>query len=132
MSRATRRFVPALLCPLALALLFLPTVAAQERDPLPEVRQRLAVEAQRVEKEFEEGRRYAYQVARTEPSKAVAKLKALLETLERDKALKADRREILLFTLKYDLKRFDAQAADARNSRLNEAANRAVAADSRR
>ncbi|MFO0929835.1 MAG: hypothetical protein U0736_22890 [Gemmataceae bacterium] len=81
---------------------------AGEPDLLDGVKERLKIEAQRVEREFAEGRAAAYRLVRTErprPDAAVEKLEALLAMVRTDTALDAKRRELLLVTLRYDLDR---------------------------
>src|SRR5438874_2426051 len=95
----TRRAVLPLLCSLALGLVCAAPATAQDAsDPLPEARQRLAVEAQRVEKEFSAGRLSAYRLVQSDPGKvvqAVERIYTLLALLERDTALKPERRTLL-------------------------------------
>ena len=102
----------------ALALLALPCfAAAQSRDPLPDVRARLEVEAQRVERMVKNGRDYAYRIVRSDPANLGAardKIRSLIAAVEDDKALKPDRRTAVLRSLKTDLTTLAALAADRR------------------
>ncbi len=105
---------------------------AQENvDPLDRVRQLKAVEAQRVEKEFREGREYAYKVVATDLEKAVDRIKELIGMLDRDESLTPTRRDQLLRTLKRDVPYLQAIAGE-RRARTNEAIARATQIDLRR
>src|SRR5260370_24425658 len=78
MSNATRyRTWVALLA--ALLALSGGAARAQEADPQERLRQLREVEAQRVEKEFKEGRDYAYRAIRTNPTRAFDRIQTLLE-----------------------------------------------------
>jgi hypothetical protein len=121
---------------LVLALSLLPTTLwAREPDPLPDARARMAVEAQRVEKEFTEGRALAYKLVRTDQPDAVtavAKLHTLLTLVREDTSLQPARREVLLVTLKADIDRVKEIAADRRRVLLPAEATRTVREDMRR
>lgn len=109
-----------------LLALALPGVRADEPELLDGVKERLKVEAQRVEREFTDGRAAAYRLVRTDrpkPEQAVEKLEALLAMVRADTALDAKRREVLLVTLRYDLDRVReiANARQAVTTRHNEA-----------
>jgi hypothetical protein len=101
-----------------LALLALPVcAAAQSRDPLPNARARLEVEAQRVEQMVRNGRDYAYRIVRSDPANLGAardKIRTLIAAVEDDKALKPERRSAVLRALKTDLTTLAAVAADRR------------------
>ncbi len=128
MSTTSRRW--ALLC--AAVLCLAGRAAAQEdADPLDRVRQLRAVESQRIEKEFREGREYAYRVVGSDLEKAVGRIKDLLALLEKDQALDAVRRDQLVRTLKRDIPYLQAIAAE-RRSRTTEALARATQIDIRR
>jgi len=91
---------------LGLALALLPAVRAADKDLLDDAKSRLKAEAQRVEKEFTEGRAVAYRLVRADGSKlleAIDKQRGLLEMVRKDTALETKRREQLIVTLKYDI-----------------------------
>jgi hypothetical protein len=113
MSAAIRRIVPVALCIVSLGLLAGP-VAAQSRDPLPDVRERLKIEAQRVEKEISDGRMRAYRLLRTNPNDAYGIIKGLIGTLRRDTSLTEERRETLVKTLERDIDNLRALAGARR------------------
>ncbi|HZY88627.1 MAG TPA: hypothetical protein VFE78_27640 [Gemmataceae bacterium] len=123
----------------ALALLALPLFAAapaagQSRDPLPDVRARHAVEAQRVEQMVKNGRDYAYRIVRSDPSNLGAardKIRTLIAAVEDDKALKPERRSAVLRSLKNDLTTLAAVATD-RRPRAEFTLPRQIQADVRR
>jgi len=88
-------------------------------DPLPDVKARLAVEAQRIEREFTEGRSMAYKLVRSDSPRLVAavdKLEALLALVQGDNALAPKRREVLIVTLKYDLSKVREIAGERRRA----------------
>jgi hypothetical protein len=102
MGAAIRRIMPLALSVTTLILLAA-SAAAQTRDPLPEVRERLKIEAQRVEKEVQDGRMRAYRLIRSDPEEANNILKNLLATLEKDTALSEARRKAMKEALKRDI-----------------------------
>jgi hypothetical protein len=132
MSAGCRRS-PALLLSLTLGLSAAPSLAA-DRDPLADARERMAVEAQRVEKVFSERRAAAYKLVRRDSPRlveAVAELHGLLATLRADTALEAKRRETLIVTVKWDLGKVREIAEErTRFARAEDA--RALARDARR
>jgi hypothetical protein len=99
---------------------------AQEADPLDRVRKLREIEAQRVEKEFREGREYAYRVVRTEPTRAFDRIQSLLDIVAADEALDASRRDQLTRTLKRDVSLLRGILAD-RKARNDESTARAAA-----
>jgi hypothetical protein len=102
---------------LALPLFAAGPAAAQSRDPLPDVRARLAVEAQRVEQMVKNGRDYAYRIVRSDPANLGAardRIRSLIVAVEDDKSLRPERRSALLRALKSDLTTLAAAAVDRR------------------
>jgi hypothetical protein len=131
MSAGCRRLLPTLL-----ALTLLPSsapVLAADRDPLSDARARLAIEAQRVEKEFAEGRLAAYKLVRRAAPRLVdslAQLHTLLAMLQADTSLEPTRRKTLIVTIEADLERVKKIAAErSRLARAEEA--RAIAREAR-
>src|SRR5262245_18254067 len=117
------------------AFLAVPSVRAEDRDPLPEVRDRMKVEAQRVEKEFADGRSAAYKLVRNDDPKlaeATEKLHTLLAMVRNDNSLEPRRRAVLIVTLKADLDRVRDIADQRRRftARSDDLPTRAVRADS--
>jgi hypothetical protein len=102
MAAAIRRIIPFALCVTTLAG-FAGAGSAQQRDPLPEVRARLKIEAQRIEKKVQDGRMRAYRLFRNDPEEAIDMLKGLLGTLRDDTSLSEERRKSLVATLQRDL-----------------------------
>src|SRR6185369_14059486 len=88
---------PKRLLPVMLVLgvfLAAPVVWAAERDLLDDVKDRLKLEAQRVEKEFADGRAVAYRLVRSDSPRLVEaseKLQTLLVMVRNDTALEAKR-----------------------------------------
>jgi len=114
MSTARRRLPVLLVLSVFLAA---PVVRAADRDLLDDVKERLKIEAQRVEKEFTDGRAAAYRLVRSDSPRlveATEKLQALLAMVRNDTALEAKRREVLLVTLKFDLEKVKEIAAERR------------------
>jgi hypothetical protein len=105
---------------------------AQEEDPLERARRLREIEAQRVEKEFKEGREYAYRAIRTSTTRALDRIQDLLDLLATDKSLTASRRDQLVRTLKRDQSYLRTIAADRRNREEDAAAARAARAEARR
>jgi hypothetical protein len=104
---------------LALGLVLVGPAGAEDRDPLPEVRGRLKVEAQRVEKRFKEGREKAYRMVRADAARfrdGVEEIYTLLALVRNDTALEPTRRKVLLVTLEADLRRLRAIATERRRA----------------
>ncbi len=128
-TRGGGRFFPIVA---ALCVCLAGRAAAQENvDPLDRVKALRAVEAQRVEKEFNEGRKYAYRVAATDLDKAIDRIKELLAMLDRDESLTVARRDQLVRALKRDIPNLQSLAGEQRN-RTAEAVARATRVDIRR
>jgi hypothetical protein len=102
MAAAIRRIIPLALCVTTLALPAR-SASAQASDPLPEVRERLKIEAQRIEKKVQDGRMRAYRLLRNDPEEAFDVLKGLIGTLRKDTSLSEERRKSLLTVVERDL-----------------------------
>jgi hypothetical protein len=131
MSHMTRHRPWVALCTVLLALSG-GIARAQEDDPLERARRLREVEAQRVEKEFKEGREYAYRAVRTNSTRAFDRIQDLLDLLNADKSLTAARRDQLIRTLKRDQIFLRAIVADRRTREDDAAAARATRAEARR
>jgi len=110
----TRIWLPAVLCVVALPI---GLRADDSRDPLKSVKDRKAIEAQRVEQEFKDNRAAAYALVRSDAPKlaeATQMLDGLLRMVQRDDSLDQKRREVLVVTLKWDLDKVKEIAADRR------------------
>ena len=117
----TRQWWPALLSAAILAggqaSLF-----ADENDPLPAVRDRMKIEAQRLEKEFREERAAAYKLVRSATPRlveATEKLQSLLAMIRKDDSLDEKRRKVLLVTLEWDLDKVKEIAGARRQASTN-------------
>src|SRR5438105_400143 len=120
-----------LLATFALALLSFPVSA----DSLDDVKARLALEVQRVEKEFTEGRAEAYRLVRAASPNyvdAYVKLRSLQTMLESDTALSLTRRQQLIATIKDDLGRVKTIADEKRRMAATEELTRSIKTDIRR
>jgi len=118
----------------AVALLSAPALRAAERDTLDDVKDRMALEAQRVEKEFAEKRAEAYKLVRSaSPSyaDAYAKVRELLSLLRMDTSLDPKRREQLIVTLEWDIGKLKEIAAEHRRSTTSDGIGRAVRSEVR-
>jgi hypothetical protein len=121
-----------------LALLAFSTAPLQaaEKDPLKDTKARMAVEAQRVEREFREERSAAYKLVRSDNPKlveATEKLQTLLAMVRADNSLDTKRREQLIVTLEFDLGEVKKIAADRRRfSRAENDVARAIRSEARR
>jgi hypothetical protein len=102
MAAAIRRIIPFALCVTTLTLLA-GSALAQSDDPLPEARERLKIEAQRVEKEVRDGRMRAYRLIRNDAEEALDVLKGVIGTLRKDTSLPEERRKLLLTVVERDL-----------------------------
>jgi hypothetical protein len=100
---------------------------AQTRDPLPEVRERMKIDAQRVEKEVQDGRMRAYRVLRSNPNEAFELIKGLIGMLREDTKLSEEKRESLILTLKRDITYLRALSGARRVSEPAAEASRAEA-----
>jgi hypothetical protein len=98
MARAIRRNIPFALCVTTLAW-FASGLPAQSSDPLPEVRERLKIEGQRLEKQVQDSRMKAYRLLRSDPEEALD----VLKTLRKDTVLTEERRSSLLGVVERDL-----------------------------
>lgn len=124
MAAAIRRIIPFALCVTTLAP-FAGSASAQERDPLPEVRERLKIEAQRIEKKVQDGRMRAYRLLRSDAEEALNVLKGLIGTLRDDTSLPEERRKSLSATVQRDMGNIRALANVRRTSEPATAAARA-------
>jgi hypothetical protein len=114
-----------------IVLLAAPLAAQQASDPLETVKQRRAVEAQRLERDINDGREAAYRLGRIDSEAAVKRIQLLLEMLEVDDVLTVARRDQLTRTLKRDLTLLKGVAAD-RRAAASEAAARTARDEVRR
>lgn len=112
MSTTIRRIMPIALCVFVLA----GSAAAQSRDRLAEVRERMKIEAQRVEKEIQDGRMRAYRLLRTDPNGAYDIIKGLIGMLRKDTSLSEERNKLLARTLQRDIENLRALASVRRAS----------------
>ncbi len=119
------------------ALLLLSMSVVGAANDLDTVRERLKIEAQRLEQEFADERAAAYKLVRQDNPNldaALEKLRNLLTTVRADTSLDARRREVLIVTLKSDLDRVRGIAGERRRQSLREnetALGRVVATESR-
>lgn len=92
---------------------------AAEPDLLDDVQGRMKIEAQRLEKEFADGRTAAYRLVRSDEPRLVEaseKLQVLLALLRNDTSLEPRRRDLLLVTLRHDLDRIKEIAGERRQA----------------
>lgn len=125
-----RTILPALL---AVGLLAPAAARGDDKDLLATAKARLKVEAERVEKEYKDGRLAAYKLVRRDDPKlveATEKLTELIAVVEKDTSLSAERRKVILVTLKWDLDNVAAEAAKHRRA-ADSATQRAAARDAR-
>jgi hypothetical protein len=112
------------------------SLRATDKDPLPDAKARMKIEAQRVEKEFTDGRALAYKLVRRDdpkPVEATEKLQELLAMVRADTALEAKRRETLIVTLKWDIDNVQKIAGDRRRTtRALDSLPRVIRDDARR
>jgi hypothetical protein len=106
-----------------------PAAAQPAGDVLDAARQRREVEAQRVERRVREGRDYAYRAVRTDPARALERIRTLLDLLTADESLSPARRDLLTRTLNRDVSYLQALAGPGRPA---DAGARTPPADPRR
>jgi hypothetical protein len=123
MAGAIRRIIPVALC-VANLNLFAGLAPAQSSDPLPEVRERLKIEAQRIEKEVQDVRMRAYRLLRSDTEAAQELLKDLIGTLRKDTSLTEERRKALIAALQRDVGNVRALATVRRTTEPAAAAAR--------
>ncbi len=123
MAAAIGRIMPFALC-VATVTLLASTTLAQSNDPLPEVRERLKLEAQRIEKEVQDGRMRAYRLLRSDPEEALDVLKDVISTLRKDTSLSDERRKLLVSVVQRDLGNVRALAGVRRTAEPAAAAAR--------
>jgi hypothetical protein len=107
---------------------------ADEKDPLPAVRDRMKIEAQRVEKVFAEDRAAAYKLVRSDSpklSEAIDKLEALLALIRKDTSLEERRRKVLIVTLEWDLGKVAEIAGERRRSSSSSSLSRETRSSTR-
>jgi len=120
---------------MTVGLLLPSALRAEEKETLDDARARLALEAQRVEREFTEGRAAAYKLIRAaspDSVGAVSRLHALLALVQADTSLEPKRREQLIVTLKWDLARVKEIGDEQRRATLSEELNRSIRSDVRK
>lgn len=86
-----------------------PAFAQDDADLLKEARQRKEIETQKKESEVRQAIKDAAKLAKTQPAKAVEKLKALLTQLDEDTVLEKDKRDSFKRVVKYDLRAYGAE-----------------------
>jgi hypothetical protein len=104
---------------LLFAALLVPAPARAADDILDNYKSRMKVEAERVEKEYKDGRLAAYKlVSRDDPKllDATEKLTTLLAMVQKDRSLSAERRKVIIVTLKWDMDKVAEIAAQRRKS----------------
>jgi hypothetical protein len=128
MSTPTRRSLPLVLC--SLAVLAAGPLAAQDSpDLLDRARRLREVEAQRVEKEFQDARVFAYRLVRSEPGRlatAQARIRDTLGQVQDDTSLDPQRRALLVRTLKWDLDNLGAEVARRSSARAPDRVPQAI------
>ena len=112
MSRANGRIAVTALA----GLLFLGTAGAQSPDPLKDAEARREIAAQQAERDVRDARDEAYQTARSQPSKALERVRGLLTRVDADPNFTDAQRDALTALLKRDLANIQRMADEARNS----------------
>jgi hypothetical protein len=115
MSRANGRIVATVLACLAAGLLLLGRATAGDPDLLKDEAARRKVGAEALERDVRDVRDEAYQTARTQPGKAIERIKGLLKLVEVNPYISDDRRDALTAALNRDLATFQ-KMADAGSS----------------
>jgi hypothetical protein len=129
MSMAHRRLPLAALGSLTLGLLL--AGAARPADPLEDAKQRRELAAQQLESDVRETVREVNELARTNPPKAIARLRELINTLDDDTALTPARRDTLKALAKARIRELESDAS-RRTARAAEDADRFARSGQRR
>jgi hypothetical protein len=108
MSMAHRRLLSAAVCSLAFGLLG--TAIARAGDPLEDAKQRQELAIQQIEADIRQVVREVNDLARSNPQKAIAKLRQLIETIDEDSALSQTRRDTLKSMAKNRIRDLQADA----------------------
>jgi len=103
MSKANGRYAAIVIACLSAAMLFTLSAKADDPDLLKEAEARRAIAAQQAERDVREARDESYQTARTQPAKALERLRGLLLRVDNDPNLTDDQRSALASLLKRDL-----------------------------
>ncbi|HEY7155689.1 MAG TPA: hypothetical protein VH575_17130 [Gemmataceae bacterium] len=111
MSTTIHRITPLALCIFAFTG---PALAQSSDDRLADVRARLKIEAQRVEKEIHDGRMRAYRLLRSDPNGAYDIINGLIGMLRKDTSLSEEKNKSLAKTLQGDIENLRALASARR------------------
>ena len=115
MSMANGRIRATALACLTAGLLLVNSARAENPDLLKDADARRAVEAQRAERDVREARDEAYQTARSQPAKALERIRGLLKLLDANAEITDAQRDALTALLKRDLVTIQKMADDARS-----------------
>jgi hypothetical protein len=116
MSKANRRIAATVIACLAAGLLLLAGRArAADADPLKDAEARRKIAAEAAERDVHDARDEAYQTARTQPAKALDRIKGLLKFVDANPYFTDDKRDALTVLLKRDLANIQRIADAAAN-----------------
>jgi hypothetical protein len=115
MSKANGRYAAMSIACLSAAMLLAFSAKADDADLLKEAEARRALAAQQSERDVRDARDESYKTARTQPAKALDRLRGLLLRVDNDPNLTADQRNALTSLLKRDLVALQKSNDDANN-----------------
>ena len=115
MSKTNGRFAVLIIAYLLAGMLFTLSAKAAEPDLLKEAEARRAIAAQQAERDVRDAREESYKTARTQPAKALERLRGLLLRVDNDPNLTDDQRGALTSLLKRDLVALQKSHDDANN-----------------
>ena len=115
MSKANGRIVATAIACLTAGLLYIGPARAENPDLLKDADARRAVAAQQAERDVRDARDEAYQTARSQPVKALERIRGLLTRVDVEPSFTDAQRDALTALLKKDLVNIQKMADDARN-----------------
>jgi hypothetical protein len=115
MTKANGRNAAIMIACLSTAILFAQSTRAENPDLLKEAEARRAIAAQQAESDVRQAREESYKTARTQPAKALERIRGLLLRVDNDPNLTDDQRGALTSLLKRDLVALQKRDDDANN-----------------
>ena len=113
MSKANSRYAAMITVALSAGMLLAFSAKADDANLLKEAEARRAIAAQQAERDIRDARDDSYKTARTQPAKALDRLRGLLLRVDNDPNLTEDQRNALTSLLKRDLVALQKSNSDA-------------------
>ncbi|HBI43077.1 MAG TPA: hypothetical protein DDY78_09515 [Planctomycetales bacterium] len=118
MSKANGRYAIIIIAGLSAGMLLAQSARADDADLLKEAEARRAIAAQQAERDVRDAREESYKTARTQPGKALERLRGLLLRVDNDPDLTDQQRGALTSLLKRDLVALQKSNDDAKNPEI--------------